>query len=258
MEEKKTPWSYKVVYRLIKRFTPRYKLAGAENLPQEPCVIVGNHSQIYGPVAGEIYAPGDHYIWCAGQMMHKEEVPDYAFQDFWSGKPKRTHWFYKLLSHAITPLSVLIFNNAHTVPVYHDTRLITTYRKSIELLKQGASIVIFPECYDEHNNIVHGFQDKFIDLARFYYKKTKTELSFVPLYVAPKLNTLFFGKPIRFRADKPIAEERTRICNALMDAITEIAVSQPEHTVVPYPNVPKSRYPKNIPLEVYTDEKTAV
>ena len=43
-----------------------------------------------------------------------------------------------------------------------------------------------------------------------------------------------------------------------MDAITEIAVAQPEHTVVPYPNIPKSQYPKNIPLEVYTDEKTAV
>jgi len=28
--------------------------------------------------------------------------------------------------------------------------------------------------------------------------------------------------------------------------------------VVPYPNIPKSQYPKNIPLEVYVDEKTAV
>ena len=254
MEEKKTPWTYKVVYKLVWLFSPKYKLVGTENLPKEPCVIVGNHSHMYGPVAGEIYIPGDHYVWCAGQMMHREEVADYAFQDFWSGKPKHTHWFYRGLSRAIVPLSVLIFNSAHTVPVYHDTRLITTYRQSIELLKQGASIVIFPECYDEHNNIVHSFQDKFIDLARFYYKKTGTELSFVPLYVAPKLKTLFFGKPIRFRADAPIAEERARICGELMDAITDIAVHQPEHTVVPYPNVPAREYPKNIPLEDRTHE----
>ena len=254
MEEKKTPWTYKLVYKLVWLFSPKYKLVGTENLPQEPCVIVGNHSHMYGPVAGEIYIPGDHYVWCAGQMMHREEVADYAFQDFWSGRPKRTHWFYRRLSRAIVPLSVLIFNNAHTIPVYHDTRLITTYRESIELLRQGASMVIFPECYDEHNNIVHGFQDKFIDLARFYYKKTGKELSFVPLYVAPKLKTLFFGKPIRFRTDVPIAEERARICGELMDAITDIAVHQPEHTVVPYPNVPARDYPKNIPLEDYTHE----
>ena len=258
MEEKKTPWTYKVIYALVRLFSPKYRLVGSENLPGEPCIIVGNHSQMYGPIAGEIYIPGNHYVWCAGEMMHREEVPAYAFQDFWSGKPKWTHGFYKLLSHAITPLAVLIFNNAHTVPVYHDTRLITTYRTSIELIRQGASMVIFPECYEEHNNIVHAFQDKFIDLARFYHKKTHTELSFVPLYVAPKLKTLFFGKPIRFRADAPIGEERARICNALMDAITEIAVSQPEHRVVPYPNVPARDYPKNIPLEVYTHEETAV
>ena len=258
MEDKKTPWLYKVIRFLVWLFSPKYRLVGAEKLPEEPCVIVGNHSQMYGPIAGELYIPGKHCVWCAGEMMRRDEVAAYAYQDFWSKKPKGTRWFYKLLSHLITPLCVLIFNSAHTVPVYHDTRLITTFRESIAKLREGYSMVIFPEHYDEHNNIVHDFQDKFIDLARFYYKKTGTELRFVPLYVAPRLKTLFFGEPIAFRADAPIEEERRRICNALMDAITGIAVAQPEHTVVPYPNVPKRLYPKNIPLEVYRDESSAV
>ena len=258
MEDKKTPWLYKVIYFLVKLFSPKYKLVGTEKLPKDPCVIVGNHSQMYGPIAGEMYIPGRHYVWCIGQLMHREEVADYAFQDFWSGKPKSVRWFFKLISRLIPQLSVLIFNSAHTVPVYHDTRLITTYRESIELMKQGNSMVIFPEHHDEHNNIVHDFQDKFIDLARFYYKKTGVELSFVPMYLAPRLKTMFFGDPVRFHHDAPIADERRRICNALMDAITDIAVAQPEHTVIPYPNIPKRLYPKNIPLEVYTDEKTAV
>ncbi len=258
MDDKKTPWLYKVIRWLVWLFSPKYRLVGAEKLPKEPCVIVGNHSQMYGPIAGELYMPGKHCVWCAGEMMHREEVAAYAYQDFWSGKPKGTRWFYKLLSRLITPLCVLVFNSAHTVPVYHDTRLITTFRESIEKLKEGYSMVIFPEHYDEHNNIVHDFQDKFIDLARFYYKKTGTELRFVPLYVAPRLGTLFFGEPIRFCADAPIEKERQRLCAYLMDAITDIAVAQPEHTVIPYPNVPKRLYPKNIPLEVYTDDSSAV
>ena len=258
MEDKKTPWLYKVIRWLVWLFSPKYKLVGAEKLPDEPCVIVGNHSQMYGPIAGELYMPGKHCVWCAGEMMRREEVAAYAYQDFWSGKPKGIRWFYKILSHLITPLCVLIFNSAHTVPVYHDTRLITTFRESIAKLKEGYSMVIFPEHYNEHNNIVHDFQDKFIDLARFYYKKTGKELSFVPLYVAPRLGTLFFGEPMRFRADAPIEEERQRLCAYLMDAITDIAVAQPEHTVIPYPNVPKRLYPKNIPLEVYTNDSSAV
>ncbi len=239
MDEKKTPWLYKVIRWLVWLFSPKYRIVGEENLAEEPCVIIGNHSQMFGPIAGEIHTPIKHAVWCAGEMMHREEVAAYAYQDFWSGKPKGVRWLYRIFSHLITPLCVLVFNSANTVPVYHDTRLITTFRDSIEKLQQGRSMVIFPEHYDEHNNIVHDFQDKFVDLARFYYKKTGKELLFVPMYVAPRLSLLCYGKPTRFQASAPIAEERRRICDYLMDSITEISVSLPEHIVVPYPNIPK-------------------
>ena len=257
MEDKKTTWIYRVIRWLVWLFSPKFQLEGTENLPDAPCVIVGNHSHMYGPIAGELYTPGKHYVWCAGEMMNRDEVADYAYRDFWSGKPKGTRWFYKLLSHLITPLALCIFNNAHTIAVYHDTRLISTFRDSIAKLKEGNSMVIFPECYDEHNNIVHAFQDKFIDLARFYYKKTGIELDFVPMYLAPKLKKVYYGHPVRFRADADIKTERRRICDALMDSITEIAVSLPEHTVVPYPNVSARYYPKNIPLEVTAHEQAS-
>lgn len=258
MEDKKTSWLYRVVRWFVWLFSPKYRLVGEENLPEGPCVIVGNHSHMYGPVAGELYTPGPHDIWCAGEMMHREEVAAYAYRDFWSQKPKALRWFFKLLSHLIVPLSLLIFNNAHTIPVYHDVRLHTTFRETLEKLCAGRRIVIFPECYDEHNNIVHAFQEKFVDLGRFYYKQTGQALSFVPMYLAPQLKTVQYGRPVSFRPDAPIARERSRVCGELMDAITQMAVSLPEHRVVPYPNVSKRHYPKNIPLEVYDENKTSL
>ena len=171
-EEKKNPWTYRALRWLVWLFSPKYRLVGTENLPEGRCVIVGNHSQMYGPIAAELYIPGPHYTWCAGEMMHREEVAAYAYRDFWSGKPKAVRWFFRLLSHLIAPLSVLVFTNACTIPVYHDARLITTFRLSVARLAEGGRIVIFPEHYDEHNNIVHDFQDKFVDLAPFYYKKS--------------------------------------------------------------------------------------
>lgn len=256
MNDKKTSWIYKVLRFLVWLFSPKMKVVGAENLPEEPCVIVGNHSQMYGPISGEIYFPGKRYIWCAGEMMHWNEVPEYAFRDFWSFKPRWTHWFFRLLSYLITPLAVCIFNNAHTVPVYHDTRIITTFRESMELLQQGNSMIIFPEYNKKYNNILYEFQDKFIDLARFYYKKHGKVLSFVPLYIAPKLKTMVIGKPIPFRPEEPIAQERERLCRELKDAITGMAASLPEHTVIPYRNIRKRDYPKNNPVEVYFNEET--
>ena len=112
---KDSPGLYRLIYRIIWRLSPKYTLYGTENLPEEPCVLVGNHAQMYGPIASELYLPRAHYIWCVGEMMDRKEVPAYAFRDFWSMKPKAVRWFYRLLSHAIARLSEYIFTHAHTI-----------------------------------------------------------------------------------------------------------------------------------------------
>ncbi len=248
--------SYRL-YRLI-RFCvwlvyPKMKVFGAENLPDEPCIVVGNHAKTNGPISAELYFPVERYTWCSGEMMHLREVPDYAFRDFWSRKPKSVRWLYRIASYLIAPLSVCVFNNANCIGVYHDLRVMGTFKETVRKLQTGASIVIFPEHDVPHNNIVCEFRDRFIDVARMYHKRTGREICFVPLYVAPGLRSLHLGKPVRFDASAPIDRERRRICEAMMDGVTELARALPEHTVVPYPNVAKKQYPRNKePL----DEKT--
>ena len=249
MEERKISPLYRCIKAIVRAVYPKIQVVGAEKLPAEPVIYVGNHSQMNGPIACELYTPGEHYTWCAGEMMDKKEVPAYAYQDFWSGKPKVVRWFYKLLAHAIAPLSQLIFTNANTIGVYHDTRILTTFKKTVQVLQEGASVVIFPEHNVPRNNIICEFQDRFIDVAKLYYKRTGKELAFVPMYLAPKLKTMYLGEPVRFRADTPIEEERRRICEYLMEQVTQIAWSLPEHTVVPYPNIPKKQYPLNTQQE---------
>ena len=242
-----------LLYRGIKAavtfFYPKIEAVGRENLPGEPCIIVGNHTQMNGPICAELYCPGAHYIWCAGEMMRLKDVPAYAFRDFWSQKPGWTHPWFKLLSYLIAPLSVVMFNNAHTIGVYHDTRLIGTFKNTVKRLQEGSHIVIFPEHDVKHNHIIYDFQDRFIDVAKLYYRKTGKAVSFVPLYIAPRLKQMHFGKPIRFDPTVPMEEQRQRICKYLMEEITSIAVSLPEHTVIPYRNIPKKLYPSNIPKE---------
>ncbi len=249
METKKTSVPYRIIKGLVWVFYPKLEVVGTENLPEEAAIIVGNHTQMNGPIAAELYCPGKHYTWCAGQMMHLKEVPEYAFQDFWSQKPKWTHPLYRLLSYIIAPLSVCVFNNANTIGVYRDARIVGTFKNTVKRLQEGNHVVIFPEHDVKYNHIIYDFQDKFIDVAKLYYKKTGKEVSFVPLYIAPKLKKMYLGKPIQFCSANPMNEERSRICRYLMDEITEIAISLPEHTVVPYRNIPKKYNPSNIPKE---------
>lgn len=230
---------------MVRVFYPKIQFAGAENLPDGPAVIIGNHAKMNAPIACELYFPEEHLTWTAGEMMDVREVPEYAFRDFWSHKPAYSRWFYKGFSYLIAPLSACIFNNADCIGVYHDSRVTGTFRESIRRLHEGTRIVILPERDEAYNNIVCGFHDKFVDVARMYYRKYKEEISFVPMYTAPHLKTVYLGKPVSFDSSAPIEEERTRICMSMMDGITEIARSLPEHTVVPYPNIPVKEYPSN-------------
>lgn len=245
MRKKRKSWLYLGIKGLVRLFYPRIQVKGMENLPQEPAIIVANHSQMNGPIACELYFPGHRYTWCAGQMLHLKEVPGYAFQDFWSRKPKYSRWFYKALSYLIAPLSVCILGNANTIGVYRDTRIISTFKKTVERLCEGAHVVVFPEHDVPHNHIIHDFQDKFIDIAKLYYKRTGKQLQFVPMYIAPRLGKMYLGKPISFCAEAPMKEQRERICAYLMDEITNIACSLPEHTVIPYRKVSGEAYPTN-------------
>ena len=256
MKEKKTSFLYKIVIFFIKLFYPAPKVEGLENIPDEPCIIVANHTQMNSPICCELFLPKHKYIWAAAEMMHLKEVPAYAFEDFWSRKPKYTKLWYKPLSYIIAPLSVCLFGNAHTIGVYHDEKIMFTFKNTVKRLSEGNHIVIFPEYGKEYNNILYDFRDRFIDVARLYHKKTGKSIKFVPMYVAPKLKTMYIGKPTEFCPDESIDSERSRIKKYLMDEITDIAVNLPEHTVIPYWNIPKKQYPKNKPLKEKTNEKT--
>lgn len=247
---------YRVIKALVRLFTPKMELTGTEHIPNGPAIIVANHCQMYGPMACELYYPGHRYTWCAGQMMKWKEVSGYAFDDFWSEKPRWIQPWFRLLSYLITPISVCVFNNADTIAVYHDNRIISTFKKTISALCDGAQVVIFPEHNVKHNHIIYDFQDKFIDLARIYSKKTGEKLPFVPMYIAPGLGKMCLGEPTYFDPAAPMEAERNRIRDHLMDQITALACALPEHTVIPYRNIPKKDYPSNIPQKEAIYEKT--
>ena len=245
MEHKKTSVPFQIIKRLVRLFYGQMEIEGLEHLPKQDAVIVGNHSQMNGPIAGELFMADNCYIWCAGEMMNLKEVPKYAFRDFWSHKPSWTHPFYKILSYLIAPFANCIFNNARTIGVYHDARVITTFKETIKKLQAGANILVFPEKDVKHNHILYEFQENFVDVAKLYYKKTGVALTFVPLYIAPEMRKMYIGKGICFDYKNSIEGERKRITRYLSDEITEIATNLPLHTVVPYRNIPKRYYLTN-------------
>ena len=242
-EERKVKKGFLFIKKTIEFFYFKSEFIDVENIPDEASLIIGNHAQLHSPITTELHFPKKRYTWCIGQMMNKKEVPDYAYKDFWSLKPKWCKWFYKLLAHIIAPISEYVFTNADTIGVFHDSRLFTTFKQTVQKLNEGYNVIIFPECPTLHNEIINEFLDKFVDVAVLYYKKYGKCVNFVPMYNAPKIKKVIFGKPIQYNPNIDINEQRTMVCNYLKEEITRIAKSLPVHKVVPYNNIKKRNYP---------------
>ena len=246
MSKKRPTKCFLLFKRIIKLFYKPPIITGKEDDLSNPCVFVGNHSQIYGPLVCETYFPSDNYLmWCASEVRDAKKFHRYAYSDFWVNKSKLARPFYKVLSVILTPFAMFIFKNARTLPVYRDMRIVSTFKITVQELEKGKDIIIFPECKEKFNNIVNDFQKTFVDVGKIYYKRTGKNLKFVPFYVCPKLRRISFGEGIEYNPNFSLEEERERISTYLKNQITALAISLPEHKVVPYLNVSKKEYSTN-------------
>lgn len=241
----KKPLTYRIIRGTINFFFHKRTFLKKSNLPKEPCIIVTNHSQMYGPICCELYLDDPKTIWCISQMLDKKEVRDYAYNDFWSEKPKYIRWYFKMISKLFGPLLYHLMYYSNTLPVYKDNRIMATFKESIKKLNEGHNIIIFPESRNPFNEIINDFQENFVDLAKLYYRRYNKELYFVPMYNAVNLKKMVYGTPIKYDPNIDLEEQKHLICNHLKQEITTLAKELPLHKVVPYDNLPRRKYKNN-------------
>ena len=48
---------FKLIRGTVRIFFRKREFIGLENVPSSPCIFVGNHAQLYGPLTSEIFFP---------------------------------------------------------------------------------------------------------------------------------------------------------------------------------------------------------
>lgn len=238
----------KIMFRILRFFVKVFyrkpKIVFEEELSHDrPIVYVCNHCKAHGPLSYYLLGKNNIRIWCTNEILFWKSAPKYCYETFLNGhlKPKGVRWFYHLVSYLMTPICVIVFRGADCIPVYYDTRLVTTYNKTAQTIKEGKDIVIFPETEPELNEYLNKFNIGFIDTARFMKRKTGKEVVFVPTYLAPSIKTLIVGKPIEYDYSKDVKEQRIELVEKLQDEITNLAKKLPPHKVEHYITRVKSK-----------------
>ena len=204
---------------------PRFIYLGEEF--QNGALILSNHDGTDAPMSLEIYCDKPIRMWGTSEM-NSGLVKLYKYQTRYYYHEKK-HWnlhLARLFCLLASPLTWLFYSGFDLISTYKDTRLVKTLRESVDALKSGDNIVIFPE--DSKNGYkaeLEGFLAGFALLADF----SKSKGLDLPIYVSyfrKSDKTYIFDAPVLYSKLTEKLSGRAEIARYLCDRCNELGKMQ--------------------------------
>jgi len=152
---------------LLRSFYPRHTMAGTGNIDRNAAaVFVCNHLESYSPIVLALYFPNPYRPWVHSYLTIRERCVDYLEINFTRTSlklhPPLSRWAAALLA----PLCIRLMKAVGTIPVFKgEMRIRETFSESIASLKQGTSILLFPESpTKKFSQNINDFQNGFAHL----------------------------------------------------------------------------------------------
>ncbi|MGA2489100.1 MAG: hypothetical protein ABSF99_02780 [Anaerolineales bacterium] len=237
---------YQFIVGVLDLFMWGGELVGEENLPRHgPAVFIVNHHEAIGPIAAGCSIPLRLYPWSVADMVDEEKAAAWLKWDFVERtlhlKPPASAWVAKWLSKITVPL----LRSLGCIPVFKGDydRMVDTLGLSMDVLRQGKFLLVFPEDNMLPANPETGmrpFQRSFARLGEMYYQETGERLEFYPVAVHPA-GYVKVGKAVTFNPLNPVGIERHRLKNLMEDTVrtmylqvehepgSEVAALTPQH-----------------------------
>ena len=196
--------------------------------PKNPVVFLGNHAEIYGPIASALCFPVPVRFWVISKMMFKKkDVRAYLYENTFSKKTYLPVFVRKLLAWYLGWLSVNVMNALRAIAVYRDSpmKLRQTLRESVEALEQGENLMIFPE-HPEGKYVKGGISELspgFVMLAEAWWKKSGKKMRMMPVFANREKRTFTFGEEIVYEPENGYAAEQERILEEAYLQLTELS-----------------------------------
>ncbi|MBR6779312.1 MAG: hypothetical protein IKM43_04160 [Clostridia bacterium] len=222
-KQKKRKWWFRCLKRLMRG---RYKKPTFIYLGEEfenGAVILSNHEGTDGPMSLEIHCNKPIRMWGASEMnsglikMYKYQTRVYYHE--------KKHWnlhLARLFCLIASPLTNLFYKGLNLISTYHDTRFTKTIKESIDALRDGDNIVIYPEVSDKgYLEQLEGFHPGFVALAEVC-KRRGIDLPIYVSYFRKKDMLFIVDKPVMYSELSKNGETKEEICKKLCDRCNEL------------------------------------
>lgn len=211
---------YGILYRLsrliVRTFFPRYRIENPERL-SDPSIYLCRHFNSRGVFMTLPWLPGKIRTWSL-HLYHDRKIcyrhlMDYTLTQRY-GWPRWKAW---MASVPISGYLQALMRSGRTIPVYRNSmKILETYQTSLDALKKGESLLIFPDRdYTSTDDAMGDMYDGFLMMDRLYYRETKKHIPFIPLRTDPEEKTLYVGRPVLFAGDIRDQKEKKRVYEAI-------------------------------------------
>lgn len=223
------PLKRKWWFRLLKRLMRiRYKRPKFIYLGEEITnggVILSNHEGTDSPMCFEIYSNKRIRFWGTYQM-NSGFIKMYKYQSRVYFHEKK-HWNLfgaRMFCLIATPLTYLFYKGLNLISTYPDARFTKTISESLESIKSGDNIVIFPEkSPDGYQDTLQGFYGGFALFASACAKKG-IDLPIFTAYYNKKKGVYMIDEPILYSTLVKQYPDREELSNALCERCNQLGV----------------------------------
>lgn len=185
---------FKGILRPFRR-KPRVVFLGGES--EGACLYLANHANKMGPMTYEMFFPVYHVKWGAHEMlgnyaMRKAYLRDVLYMQ--KNKMGKNKAAFKATFEAF--FSKYVYRGMKFLPTYPDGRLAKTVKKSVEILENGISLMIFPENSNAgYSDELSEFFSGFVLVAELYRRRHGADIPVRPVYYHKKKRLIVADVP---------------------------------------------------------------
>lgn len=201
----------------------------------EVAIFAANHSGAVGPSNMIAWFPKEFRPWSTSCLFDKKVKANYIFHDIFFGRSKKHKRFFRFLSKIVAKMLPPLFAPHDPIFVYRNSpKIATTFRESVDTLKMGKNLVIFPENPTKFSEYVSELYSGFVDIARIYYHQTGKIIKFYPVYVPADIKKIMVGVPIEYNPENDSSHERLRISEYLKIQIDALGRKSGTKKFIPF------------------------
>ncbi|MBO5719171.1 MAG: hypothetical protein J6R71_06090 [Bacteroidales bacterium] len=230
-KEKQLSLPLRLLMRMLKpKF--RLKVIGEDKLlnSNEAFVIVGNHGMWHSPVGAVLNLNVPFRPWIHDVVLQQDSCQKEILILM-----KNMRWLpealKKTLARLLAKRLITYLNEFRPIPVRRgcSREAINTLTYSVEALKNGENLLIFPEQPRSHGASIdqeaalaeplRELYTGFAQLGRLYYQTCGRHLHFFPMYIHRQKKTLCIGEPVVYKHLGDAFAEKQLISKQLYQAL---------------------------------------